>query len=261
MIQNKWTHFKTHFFSSLAGFPAYFLAHPGFALRLLVARMRYLSSQKLSQPMLTPDRFLIETPEDVFYYWDFFIEKELMDRRWVQALKSEPDPVVVDVGANAGMFSHRIWTLNPRTKLIVFEPLPKMAERIARWGKDTGALLTLHQQAVSDRIGTSAYYTLSEKDVTASLKPGQGDRMKFDVPVATLDSVINDPKILMIKIDVEGMEAEVLAGARQTLQRTRFLTIEAHTEDALDRIKAQLGPHWQCQQTGLSDFLFIRMPR
>jgi len=255
---NKWTHFKIHFLSSLAGFPAYFLAHPWFALRLIAIRMRYYFTEKLRGATLTPDQFLIESPEDVYYYWGFFIEREMLDREWVSALKAAADPVVIDVGANAGLFAHRIWTLNPRTKLIVFEPLPKMAKKIARWGETTGARLTLHSKAVSDRVGTSSYYALSENDVTASLKSEGAHRLKFEVPVVTLDSVVSEMEILMIKIDVEGVECEVLAGARQTLQRARFLTVEAHTPEALARIKAQLTPEWRCRQTGMSDYLFMR---
>jgi len=258
---SKWAQAARHFLPSLIGFPTYFFAHPKFALQLFVIRVRYFFTRRLKRAVLTPDQFLIESPEELVSYWSFFIEKETLAREWMEALFSEPEPVVVDVGANAGLFTHRVWTLNPKTKLIVFEPLPQMAKKIARWGETTRALLTLHNQAVADHDGILDFYASSDNDPTASLKPEATKKITLHVPVVTLNSAISEKKILMVKIDVEGMECEVLAGASQTLQHTRFLIIEAHTKTALERIKAQLTLEWRCRQIGASDYLFTRLSR
>ncbi len=82
--------------------------------------------------------------------------------------------------------------------------------------------------------------------------------MEFTIPIVTLDSVIPDRPVFLIKVDVEGCECEVLAGGRQTVNRTRFLIMEAHTPEALAKIEKQLGPGWQTKRVGASDFLFSR---
>jgi hypothetical protein len=61
-----------------------------------------------------------------------------------------------------------------------------------------------------------------------------------------------------MKVDVEGAECEVLAGGPQTLSRTRFLILEAHTQEALNKIQNQLGMGWLSRRVGASDYLFIR---
>ena len=133
-----------------------------------------------------------------------------------------------------------------------------MAGKIAQWGAATGAAYTLHNKAVSDHCGTATFFAGSENDVTASLKPEPGKHLKQEIDVVTLDSIIPDCPILVLKIDVEGFECEVLAGGRRTVERTRFMIIEAHTKAALERIKQVLGGEWLEKQVGASDYLFMR---
>jgi FkbM family methyltransferase len=135
-----------------------------------------------------------------------------------------------------------------------------MAKKILEWKVRTNANLTLHQAAVSDHSGTASFYASEEGDPTASLKPQTPKAVSLTVPLITLDSVLPQKSILLIKIDVEGCECEALAGARQTLERTRFLIVEAHNPDALERIQLQLGSSWQTKRVGASDFLFSRKP-
>lgn len=63
-------------------------------------------------------------------------------------------------------------------------------------------------------------------------------RQKLAVPVVSLDEALDDlPSVDILKIDVQGFEEEVLAGARSVTARTRFVLLEAnlyhHYEDDL----------------------------
>jgi FkbM family methyltransferase len=252
----KWTQARRHFFRNLTGFPIYFGGQPAFALRLWAIRADYFFTRRLKKPVLTPDKFLIETPEELVSYWSFFVERETLPAECISALRSEADPVIIDIGANAGLFTHRIWSLNRQARFFVFEPLPKMAEKISRWGQANGANLTLHNKAVSDKIGTFAFYLSTDNDTSASLKPDGPKKTKLEVPVVTLDSIIVEKNILIVKIDAEGVEVEVLAGAKNTLQRTRFLIVEAHNKTDLERLRLHLSSRWQCRRIGASDYLF-----
>ncbi len=231
---------------------------PAWTITLFTARARYFFSRQLKHPLKTPDQFVIESASELISYWSFFVERECWSHEWVSALVSESEPLVVDVGANAGLFTHRIWTLQPRARFIVFEPLPRMAKKIEQWKQRTGTNLVLHNTAVSDRNGTASFYASEDNDPTASLKSEGKRSLEFTVPVVTLDSVLPDKPILLLKIDVEGCECEVLSGARRTLEQSRFLLIEAHTKDALARLRHELGSPWQVKQVGASDFLFTR---
>lgn len=256
MKPSKWSQAARHFVRNFVGFPRYFLAHPAFAIKLLHARAKYFFTRRLPGPIATADGFLIETTGELVSYWSFFVERECLTSDWLKPLLAEPQPLVVDVGANAGLFAHRVWTLKPDAKFILFEPLPRMVKKIVQWGTAVHPAYTVHNNAVSDHCGTTTFFASTEDDVTASLMSGPGKHLKYEVAVVTLDSILPDAPILVMKIDVEGFECEVLSGAKRTLERARFLIIEAHNQEALDRIKQTLGDRWVNQQVGASDHLF-----
>ena len=247
-----------HFLWSLTGYFRLALAHPLFALKLLWARGRYFLSRRLPAPLSTPDGFKIETVSELISYWSFFIEREGCAAEWLAALAVEPKPLVLDVGANAGLFTHLIWSRRRDAEIIAFEPLPKMAAKLAAWQQRTGAQLTIHNLAVSDHCGSMSFFLTTDDDTAASLKPREVAIPPVTVPVATLDSVIGGRDVLLIKFDVEGVEVEALAGAAEVLKRTRFLIIEAHTAAALAAIRQQLGSAWFCRRVGGSDYFFWR---
>ncbi len=247
-----------HLLWSMVGLGRALLRNPFFALRLLGARVRFFLSRQFHGPLPTPDGFVIETAFELISYWSFLIEREGCARLWLDALARESQPLVLDVGANAGLFTHLIWTLKPEAEIIAFDPLPKMAAKLRAWQTRTGARLTVHNQAVADHCGTASFYAAAENDTGASLKPGGAGGQAITVPVTTLDAVVPERPVLLAKIDVEGAEVEVLAGAARTLSATRFLILEAHTGEALERIRRQLGPAWRDQRVGASDYLFSR---
>ncbi len=250
-----------HGVPSLLGFVRFWLKHPGFGTSLGCARAAYFFSRRLSQPLATPDGYLIETASQLVSYWSMFIEHELWDKSWIDAIRNTAKPVVLDVGANAGLFSHMIWTLNPNTEIIAFEPLPDMAARIGAWQQRTKANLVCHNQAVSSACGSATLYALESDDPTASLANDGTRSGGITVPVTTLDTVVHAPEIVLIKIDVEGLECEVLAGGVQTVAKASFLLLEAHTKEAWQKIADQLGNPWRSQRVGTSDYLFTRAAR
>jgi FkbM family methyltransferase len=233
-------------------------SRPLWALKLLIARAGFFFSRQLSHPIPTPDGFVIESGHQLVSYWSLFVERECWAREWTDALRSEPSPLILDVGANAGLFTHLVWTKRPDAQFIAFEPLPRMARKISDWKTRTGAALTLHEKGVSDNTGTATFYASEEGDPTASLKPEGPKPLKFTIPLVTLDSVVPDRPVLLMKVDVEGCECEVLCGAARTLSQTRFLILEAHTPEALAKIEKQLGLGWHSKRVGASDFLFGR---
>jgi FkbM family methyltransferase len=225
----------------------------------LVVRARYFFTRKLKCEIRTPDGFLIQTPCELISYWSFFVEHECWSSDWDEELQREVQPLILDVGANAGLFTHWIWTKNRKAEFIVFEPLPLMAAKIRAWGAQTGARISLNQVAVSDHCGEAKFYTDADNDTGASLRNDRYRKNEFVVPVLTLDSAVSQRSVFLIKIDVEGCETEVLRGATRTLKNARFLLIEAHTSEALARICNILpASQWVCQRVGSSDYLFRR---
>lgn len=252
----KWVFAVVHAWPSVIGFVRMMLRTPGFTLSLLKARFVYFCCRKFAGPITTPDGFIIESPNELVSYWSFFVEQECWDREWVQCILKEKAPVVLDVGANAGLFTHMVWRLRPDVELIVFEPLPRMAKKIEAWQKRNNARMTLHNAAASNFRGTADFFVAGENDTSASLGAVSAAHHPIKVAVVTLDEVVPQKRISLMKIDVEGFECQVLEGGQKTMANSAFIIAEAHTNDALARIRQRLGGAWECKRVGASDFLF-----
>ena len=77
--------------------------------------------------------------------------------------------------------------------------------------------------------------------------------------ITALDNELKNRPVLVMKIDVEGYEEEVIAGAEETLSRTKFLIIEAHTAARRDHLTRLLGQNWRRCRLGVSDYLFAHI--
>ena len=189
-----------------------------------------------------------------------FVERELYSREWVQPLRAAQQALVVDVGANAGLFSLLAFSINPAAEIVAFEPLPVMVQHINAMKQRIGANLRCIPKAAGRSPGTAHLESPHGYDgtsfVSLSSKPsGQ----TLAVEVTTLDQELAGRTVLVMKVDVEGFEDEVIAGGQETLSRTKFLILEAQDVTRRDHLTGLLGPKWQRQKLGSSDYLFIRI--
>lgn len=138
----------------------------------------------------------------------------------------------VDVGGGVG--NHTLWlAIACGFTVETFEPRLSgmVAANIALNGLDDR--VTLHPVALGDEAG-AGHWSNKQRGV---LDPGTGD-----VEIRTLDSY-GFEDVALVKIDVEGMEAAVLRGAVETLERCRPVVYsEAWEGDYLDHQRAILEP-------------------
>lgn len=162
-------------------------------------------------------------------YWLGIYERDIQ-AALVQRLR--PGQIFYDIGANAGFFSLVAANLVGSTgQVFAFEPLPEnaavAAEQIA-----VNHLANVH--LVSSAVGaTSGEAVLSRwnNPSTARLIAGEKDANSLRVPLVSLDDfVAGHPPPDLLKVDVEGAEDQVLAGARSLIARhaPAFL-IELHS--------------------------------
>lgn len=140
--------------------------------------------------------------------------------------------VVADVGANVGKWTNALLSASPDATVHVFEPsaeaFAKLAERLV--GRDR---VHLHRAAVGREAGTATLWSDTAGSVLASLERRNLEHrdLTFDhseqVQVVTLDDTfagLTPPTLL--KIDVEGRELDVLAGASKVLESVRVVQFE-----------------------------------
>ncbi|MBY0371388.1 FkbM family methyltransferase, partial [bacterium] len=127
----------------------------------------------------------------------------------------------IDVGANVGATAFVLARqVGEQGRVHCFEPGPGFAARLRRNLELNPALqraLEVHEVGLSDKPDTLLW---SEDP----LFPGNGffGKRGREIPVVTLDTALpNLERLDFVKIDVEGMEHKVLAGAKALLARHR----------------------------------------
>jgi FkbM family methyltransferase len=141
-------------------------------------------------------------------------EREEKEVEFVCSLVKSDD-VVVDVGANIGLIT--VPLAQKAAQVHCFEPQPRMYELLRENIEQNGLLnVSAHQLALGAIFGKAGLpsidYDKPDNFGGVPLVPGS------EIKVATLDS-FNLDACNLIKIDVEGMEADVLAGAKETIKR------------------------------------------
>jgi FkbM family methyltransferase len=138
---------------------------------------------------------------------------------------SRPGSCCIDVGANVGAHTLLLAKLvAPHGRVYAFEPGPPIHARLERnvqLNPEIASVIVVERLGLSDRPGVLCLNEESHNRGNAHLLDEDGVR----VDVVTLDSYfaqrpVRSP-ISFIKIDVEGMELEVLRGARELLVRHR----------------------------------------
>jgi FkbM family methyltransferase len=257
-MDRKWSFAAKHSWRSAAGFLRLFPNDPSFARQLFARRWSYFSSRQIGPPLITPDNFIIDTPDTLIAYWSIFVERELHDDRWVKALRGEEKPLAVDVGANAGVFSHYVFSLRPDAEVIAFEPLPAMAKRIRDLQKRTGVNLTCYEKAVSRESGFALFESPHGHEGISRFATPSSSGNTFRVETTTLDLALAGRHVSVMKIDVEGFELDVIAGGKSVLAKTDFVIVESEESGHLRQITEVLGPDWARSRLAATDYLFAR---
>jgi FkbM family methyltransferase len=141
-----------------------------------------------------------------------------------------PGMICLDIGANLGEVAlHMALRAGPSGRVLAFEPIPPVRARLERHvaRNGLGGVLSVESVALSSGEGrvTMSFATETQRN------QGQGSIVRVEnedtllrVEVATqsLDSLVASralPRVDLIKIDVQGAEPLVIAGARETLAR------------------------------------------
>jgi FkbM family methyltransferase len=147
------------------------------------------------------------------------------------------DIVILDVGAHFGAVSRIYRDLFPKAALHAFEPSPE-AFKVLKSSFDGDRHYHAHQIALCDREG-EAELNINNLSATNSLLPTDSNapvvwqplvktEEMVTVPTQTLDAFCNEHQIDSIdilKLDVQGAEKKVLAGAVNLLNRRAIKTV------------------------------------
>lgn len=135
-----------------------------------------------------------------------------------------PDELFVDVGANVGVFSILAAGV-AKARVIAFEASPDTYKMFVRnvWLNGFNDRIKAINAAAGRQVGTIRFTTGlgTENRVDDSAPAGSSET----VPMTTLDHELADSSPIVLKVDVEGFEADVFAGAVKTLNHPELKAI------------------------------------
>lgn len=155
------------------------------------------------------------------------------------AARTKPGSTIIDIGANIGNHSVYFGLFCGAGKVFSFEPQSEVYDTLHK----NISLNFLNDKIITFKMGLGSY--------EATAKLGQVDNKNIgmtkleinesgEIKISTLDSIVkHEPQnsISIIKIDVEGMEMEVLRGAIKTLERHNpLIYAEAASTPEFDEI-------------------------
>ena len=147
---------------------------------------------------------------------------------------------VLDVGANRGQFALAARTVFPTAQIHSYEPLPAQFAELSELARRRGGI-QVHNLALGTTPGTQKL-TVTSNSVSSSFLPLHENHLRaypeiqasaeIDVKVSTLEVQLGElkpPQPILLKLDVQGFEAEVLEGARESLAQVRWIVLETST--------------------------------
>jgi FkbM family methyltransferase len=145
--------------------------------------------------------------------------------------------ILLDVGANSGQFASEMRGSGYRGRIVSFEPLPAAYRQLTRRAAHDASWSVAERCAIGDRTGAVEIHVAGNSTSSSILdmlpdhtaaEPRSSVVGKETVPIHRLDdiwSASQDDRVLL-KIDVQGFERQVLAGAEQALGSCRAVIVE-----------------------------------
>lgn len=153
-------------------------------------------------------------------------------KRWLMSMNIN---TVLDVGANVGEFSAIAASLFPTAGIYAFEPITDCVERIKQKQIPN---VTVFQIALGNQNGETKFYVSSWNPSSSLKKMGElhrknwphsaENRLKY-VKVQRLDSLAPELDIqpeILVKVDIQGAEAEFIEGGKNVLSKAKVIIIE-----------------------------------
>jgi FkbM family methyltransferase len=198
----------------------------------------------------------LETFADLATAWLIFFRREYPVRREMRT--------IVDAGANIGLFSLFAAVTAPAARVLALEPFPATYDRLSRNIRAN----SLHERVTCLPLALAGHNGTRVMDGRPtigsqfrSLQPQENGTASVAVEAASLDSLLDGEaldRVDMLKLDIEGSEYEVVAGASDgALCRCAVIALEYHPggdkEAMFDRLRG-LGFRLEADRPALGGY-------
>ncbi|HEY9903027.1 MAG TPA: FkbM family methyltransferase [Candidatus Sericytochromatia bacterium] len=147
------------------------------------------------------------------------------------------EDVIVDIGANIGLFTIQAAQINPKARIAAFEPFPENFECLSRNAINLGLKnVTLHTYAVSSHYEQGLIVETGDRSLDHQLikqsekTSDMSNCTPVDViPLEGIFELMKVNTISLLKVDIEGAEHDVFEStSEKTLKRIDRIALEYH---------------------------------
>lgn len=160
------------------------------------------------------------------------------EKRVVEKL-IQRDFKIVEVGANFGVYTLKMAELvGPRGKIYAFEANPHVSKylKMSINMNSLSDIITVYEKAAGEREG-EAYLSFGTANIGGGHLIANPTDSSVKTSIVPLDKILLNEQIDVLKIDAEGYEGKILAGAKKIIERNPSLILIMEWDQAL--LKAQ----------------------
>lgn len=218
-----------------------------------------------------PNKLGFEVPASLY---QVFKEIFMADVYNIESLRRAlpDDPLVIDIGANAGFFDILLLSKTKNAQIYAYEPLSSNIEQmrsVASSNRRFGKSVIINPFAVTgtpcEMLRLYVQDTEDNQVVASSLKGFDiGNTKELWIPAISLSEIlagIPKAKVDLVKMDCEGSEYDIILNTPQdAIRRIERMLIEVHDIDSQFNIKtisqhlAKLG--YDVNYTSINDFCY-----
>jgi len=204
----------------------------------------YLGLSRLQYPLVLRlrrgEQIHIEELTDLKAFWQIFLRKVYRVRA--------TDAVILDLGANVGVFTLYAARSAPQAKVFSVEPFPPTFRRLVATVRDhqLDSRVTCLNYAATGASGVRLMPDAQLPSQRRALASSASVTSGTEVMGKTIESILEEnrlPHVDLLKMDIEGSEYEVLLSTpQQVLSRIDRIALEYHGDSA-PYSKEQLFDH------------------
>ncbi len=226
----------------------------------LLAPLRYRLPKRLYRHLALQGDFAVAVEAGISFrlrHYGYSVENDLYwsgwgrgnepwsERVWLEICRDAE--VIIDVGANTGVYALAAKAISPTARVLAVEPVPRIFDKLVENIALNGDMITAVAAAATDHDGSITLYEIgAEHEYSVSADPSMIEGSKpVELPALTLDTIAARHglgAIDAVKIDVETHEPQVLGGMERSLASEPALLMEVLNPAVGTALIARLAP-------------------
>lgn len=162
---------------------------------------------------------------------------------------------ILDVGANIGMAAVWFKGVNPEAEMACVEADPRNIPLLRKNLADNGIDAKVFEYAVASNNGKARFGVGLDTGCSSLENAGLHNHSEFvEVETRRLPEILDNlgwAEVDLLKMDIEGLERDLLADSDDWLHRVKYIVLEIHQNTSIEEIASLLNPaQWTSERLG-----------